>query len=69
MKMLRSTKVFLLLILLSLASCKDKAATEGVDTATTTETEIDNTATPETVPPTVDTIPGVESGAGSEQMP
>jgi hypothetical protein len=55
---------------LALFSCKDKPANETTDEAEAVETPVDNTQTAEpTGPPVADTVPGVESGVGDEQIP
>jgi hypothetical protein len=54
---------------LTLFSCKDKPADENTDMQNV-ETPVDNTRTEEpTAPPVNDTVPGVESGVGDEQVP
>jgi hypothetical protein len=51
---------------LTLFSCKDKPVEENNDM----QTPIDNTRTAEPdAPPVNDTVPGVESGVGDEQVP
>lgn len=57
---------------LSLAtfSCKDKPTEVSDDPADNVEAPVDNTGTPDpAAPPINDSVPGVESGAGDEQVP
>ena len=49
-------------------SCKNNNAEMGSGTENI-ETMPDNSAVPETQPPVTDTVPGVESGVGDEQIP
>lgn len=52
-----------------LFSCKDKNESETTED-TQVETPVDNTGTNDTAaPPTNDTVPGVVSGQGDEQVP
>lgn len=54
----------------ALFACKDKDANQTTDETETMETPADNTQTAEpTPPPVADTVPGVESGIGDEQIP
>ena len=55
---------------LMLFSCKEKNETETTE-ETQVETTVDNTAvdTVTAPPPTTDTVPGVVSGQGDEQVP
>jgi len=57
---------------LTMFSCKDKTETETTTETEHVETAVDNTAVDDTVtaPPAVtDTVPGVNSGMGDEQVP